>query len=441
MSTINQGQISEYMERFINMFQLYDSGLNGHRNEPISLLRREGFEVLVKEEFPTRRDEDWKYTSVTPVINKKFNEAPKVNISLRPLSFDTITVSFCNGHLMNALPEIEGAVIMTVAEALKNEGYKNWIQGQLAKQGGTSRNTFLPLNQAFGANGIFIKVNKNFNLETPIHISYQTKNTEADQAFFTSPQLFVWMEGGSNATIVEEFTTDDIHHTSYFTNAANRIELGKNAKLVHLKLQNESFASHMVNNTLVSQMRDSNYSHYALDLGGGIVRNNLSVSLLDSNTESHLYGAFIGYKDQHIDNQSFIDHAMPLCQSNEMYKGILTDKSRGVFNGKVLVRQDAQKTNAFQQSSSLVLSPSAMMDTKPQLEIFADDVKCSHGATIGHLDESSVFYLNSRGLSERQAKSLLKRAFISEVVDHIENDNLRELAYERIEAKLNLMQI
>jgi Fe-S cluster assembly protein SufD len=188
-------------------------------------------------------------------------------------------------------------------------------------------------------------------------------------------------------------------------------------------------------------MRDSNYSHYAFDLGGGIVRNNLSVSLLDSNTESHLYGAFIGFKDQHIDNQTFIDHAMPHCQSNEMYKGILLDKARGVFNGKVLVRQDAQKTNAFQQSSSLVLSPTAVMDTKPQLEIFADDVKCSHGATIGHLDESSVFYLNSRGLSENQAKSLLKRAFISEVVDHIENEDFKDLAYERIEAKLNLMNI
>jgi Fe-S cluster assembly protein SufD len=441
MSNINQGQVSEYMERFINMFHLYDSGLNGHRNEPISVLRREGFEMLIKEEFPSRRDEDWKYTSITPVINKKFTNAPKVEISGSALDFNTHLVSFSNGYLMNDLPEIDGAVVMTVSEALKNENYKTWIDGQLAKQGGTARNTFLPLNQAFGASGIFIKVNKNCSVEKPIHISYLTKNTAADQAFFTSPQLFVWMDSGSNATIIEEFTTTDIYNNCYFTNAVNRIELGKNATLVHMKLQNESFASHMINNTLVSQMRDSNYSHYALDLGGGIVRNNLSVSLLDSNTESHLYGAFIGYKDQHIDNQSFIDHAMPHCQSNEMYKGILTDKSRGVFNGKVLVRQDAQKTNAFQQSSSLVLSPAAVMDTKPQLEIFADDVKCSHGATIGHLDESSVFYLNSRGLSERQAKSLLKRAFISEVVDHIENEDLRELAYERIEAKLNLMQI
>jgi Fe-S cluster assembly protein SufD len=441
MSNINQGQVSEYMERFINMFHLYDSALNGHRNEPISVLRREGFDMLTKEEFPSRRDEDWKYTSITPVINKKFTNAPKVAIAGGAMDFNTHFVSFSNGYLMNDLPEIDGVVVMTVSEALKNENYKAWIDGQLAKQGGTARNTFLPLNQAFGDSGIFIKVNKNCSVEKPIHISYLTKNTAPDQAFFTSPQLFVWMDSGSNATIIEEFTTTDIYNNSYFTNAANRIELGKNAALVHMKLQNESFDSHMINNTLVSQMRDSNYWHYAFDLGGGIVRNNLSVSLLDSNTESHLYGAFIGYKDQHIDNQSFIDHAMPHCQSNEMYKGILTDKSRGVFNGKVLVRQDAQKTNAFQQSSSLVLSPAAVMDTKPQLEIFADDVKCSHGATIGHLDESSVFYLNSRGLSERQAKSLLKRAFISEVVDHIENEDLRELAYERIEAKLNLMQI
>ena len=441
MSNIQQGQVSEYMEKFINMFQMYDSGLNGHRNEPISVLRRKGFELLTQEDFPTRRDEDWKYTSVTPIINKKFTDAPKVDVNIQPLNFKTTSIVFSNGHLISALPSVNGMEVLTVADAMKNEGYKNWIEGQLGKTGGTARNTFLPLNQAFSSNGIFIKVNKNAEIELPLHIAYHHNNNSAEQAFFTSPQLFIWLEGGSNLTLIEEFTSADVQNATYFTNVANRIELGKNAKMVHLKLQNESFLAHMVNNTLVSQMRDSNYSHYALDLGGGIVRNNLSVSLLDSNTESHLYGAFIGYNDQHIDNQSFIDHAMPHCQSNEMYKGILTDRARGVFNGKVLVRQDAQKTNAFQQSSSLVLSPSAVMDTKPQLEIFADDVKCSHGATIGHLDESSVFYLNSRGLSERQAKSLLKRAFISEVVDHIENEELRDLAYERIEDKLNLMQL
>jgi Fe-S cluster assembly protein SufD len=442
MSNIHQGQISEYMERFINMFQLYDSGLNGHRSEPISVLRKEGFEQLTKEDFPTRRDEDWKYTSVTPIVNQKFVEAPMVELRDNPTtSFETYPIQFSNGYLISQLPQVEGVEILTLADALKTEAYKHWIEGQLGKLGGTLKNTFLPLNQAFGSNGLFIKVKKNVTLSTPLHIQYNSNVLSGDQSFFTSPQMFIWMEGGSNAQIIEEFTTNNPENAVYFTNVANRIELGKNSKLVHLKLQNESYTAQAINNTLVSQMRDSNYSHYTFDLGGGIVRNNLSISLLDSNTESHLYGAFIGFKDQHIDNQTFIDHAMPHCQSNEMYKGILLDKARGVFNGKVLVRQDAQKTNAFQQSSSLVLSPTAVMDTKPQLEIFADDVKCSHGATIGHLDESSVFYLNSRGLSKNQAKSLLKRAFISEVVDHIENEDFKDLAYERIEAKLNLMNI
>jgi Fe-S cluster assembly protein SufD len=441
MNNIHQEQISEHMERFINMFHLYDAGLNGHRHEPIAEYRRNGFELLKSEDFPSRRDEDWKYTSVTPIINQKFIEAPKANLASQPnLEFENHAIVFNNGYLSSQLPTIEGVEILSVADALKSESYNNWINAQLKVQSGTLKNTFLPLNQAFSASGLFIKIGKNINLTKPIHVQYNSIS-DSNQTFITHPQLFVWMEVGSNVQIIEDYSNTGSEDATYFTNVVNRIELGKNAKLVHLKLQNESFKAQAVNNTIVSQRRDSNYSHYALDLGGNIVRNNLSIRLMDSNTLSNLYGAFIGFNDQHIDNQTFIDHAMPHCQSNEMYKGILADKARGVFNGKVLVRQDAQKTNAFQQSSSLVLSPTAVMDTKPQLEIFADDVKCSHGATIGHLDESSIFYLNSRGLSENMAKSLLKRAFISEVVDHIENEDLKELAYAKIEDKLNLMKI
>ena len=174
-----------------------------------------------------------------------------------------------------------------------------------------------------------------------------------------------------------------------------------------------------------------------MDLGGKMVRNNLSTELLDSNTETNYYGIYLGLDKQHIDNQTFIDHAVPHCQSNELYKGILSDKARGVFNGKVLVRQDAQKTNAFQQNSSLVLSNDAVMDAKPQLEIYADDVKCSHGATIGQLDESSIFYLKSRGLSEVQSRNLLQKAFVGEVVENFKNETIKHSVLNKIDQKLD----
>jgi len=173
-----------------------------------------------------------------------------------------------------------------------------------------------------------------------------------------------------------------------------------------------------------------------LDLGGKTVRNNLSSHLQSSGTNTNLYGVYLAKGNQHIDNQSFIDHAHPHCESNELYKGIIDDKGRGVFNGKVNVRQDAQKTNAFQQNSSLVLSNTAIMDTKPQLEIFADDVKCSHGATIGQMDETSIYYLRTRGMSLEQARSMLQFAFVAEVLENFKLEAVKEKALAMMTEKL-----
>ncbi|MEL6123983.1 MAG: SufD family Fe-S cluster assembly protein, partial [Bacteroidota bacterium] len=183
--------------------------------------------------------------------------------------------------------------------------------------------------------------------------------------------------------------------------------------------------------------RSSTYSSYNLYLGGGIVRNNISALSKGSGTETNLFGTYVINGTQHVDNQTFIDHAVPHCVSNELYRGVLDDKSRGVFNGKVMVRQDAQKTNAFQQNNSIVLSPTAVMDTKPQLEIYADDVKCSHGATIGQLDEEAVFYLQTRGLQKDKARSLLQMAFLDEVLSEMKLEVLQNKAHNLISTKLN----
>jgi Fe-S cluster assembly protein SufD len=187
------------------------------------------------------------------------------------------------------------------------------------------------------------------------------------------------------------------------------------------------------------QKADSRYHAYVIDTGGKTIRNNHATYLQGENTETHLLGNYIATGSQSIDNQTFIDHALPNCYSNELYKGIAAERGKGVFNGKILVHQDAQKTNAFQQNASLVLSPHAVIDAKPQLEIFADDVKCSHGATIGQLDEESVFYLRSRGLSDSAARRMLQKAFVDEVADHIEFEKVQEFAHTLIDEKLSTL--
>mgnify|MGYP005666409339 CR=1 FL=1 len=443
MSAILQDQDMTTKEWLDNLYQLYQEGLNGEQDHPIGHFRQAGFRQLQELDFPTRRDEDWKYTSVARIVENKFREGEVQQLSesdLQPYLLPgvaAIQLVFVNGHLQEGLSQMtdlpKGLTIQLVSDALKDEATRNWIEAQVQVEGGTGKNTFLPLNQAFAKEGIFIRADRNQPIDRPIHLVYIS--TPGAQIHFVHPQLFVLAESSSELTVIESY-----HATNggaYFTNTANWMELKGNARINHYKMQCESKDAFQINNTIVSQDRDSCYSSYAVDLGGQIVRNNISASLNASGTDTHFYGIYLGNDNQHIDNQTFIDHAMPHCESNELYKGILTDKARGVFNGKVMVRQDAQKTNAFQQNSSLVLSPNAVMDAKPQLEIYADDVRCSHGATIGQLDETAVFYLRSRGIPETQTRNLLQQAFLGEVLNHMEIPAFAERAEALIEEKLS----
>lgn len=444
MTATLQGQNKDLKSRYTSLFKVYEEGLNGKRDYPISQFRQHAFKEFESESFPTRRDEDWKYTSVTPILNVKYTDTEAANVSKQEIAsllyeeLDSIKIVFVNGVKDEELTEIDdlphGLNIYTVEQALKNEKLGGWIEEQVSWKGGTDRNTFLPFNRAFADQGLVITIDKNIKIDRPVHLIYVSKN-ETD-AFIAHPQLFVLSEKGSDATIIESFHSLTPQST-YFNNVARWIDIQANANLNHYKLQNEGTEAFQINNMLVRQDRDSVFSSYAIDLGGNIIRNNISTHLKDSGTETHLYGVYLGNDNQHIDNQTFIDHAVPHCQSNELYKGILTDKSKGVFNGKVLVRQDAQKTNAFQQNNSLVLSPTAVMDAKPQLEIYADDVRCSHGATIGQLSEQEIFYLRSRGIPRAQALNLLQIAFLGEVLENMGIDVIHDRILQMIEDKLN----
>lgn len=434
--------MSTDQKQWINeLFDQYESQLNGQSSHPIANFRKSAFAEFNAADIPTRRDEDWKYTSVAKIFRSRLSQGKLVDVSAADVNahlFEDLTVCkivYVNGQLHEGMSDMgnipAGLTIKKLSIALEDEATASWIADINKAKGGTEVNAFLPLNQAF-AEGLVISSDKNVAVETPVHILHI--NTAAESEYFTSPQLYMKGDVSSEFTVIESHVGNTVE--KYFSNIANRVEVLANANVSHYKIQNEGKAALQISNTIARQGRDSVFTSYVIDLGGAMVRNNLSTDLLDSGTVTNYYGVYIGNDAQHIDNQTYIDHAVPHCDSNELYKGILTDKARGVFNGKVMVRQDAQKTNAFQQNSSLVLSPTAVMDAKPQLEIYADDVKCSHGATIGQLDEGSVFYLKSRGLSDQGAKGLLQKAFVGEVVMNVKIPQVRDAVLKMIDEKL-----
>jgi Fe-S cluster assembly protein SufD len=216
------------------------------------------------------------------------------------------------------------------------------------------------------------------------------------------------------------------------TNVVTEVVAHMNAKLDHYRIQVESDSGHQVNTTCVSALKGSNYSTHTYTLGGGWVRNNLNIAFSEQHTESHLYGLYILNRAQVADNHTVVDHAVPNCVSNELYKGVMSGKSTAVFNGKIFVRRDAQKTNAYQTNRNILLSDDATINTKPQLEIYADDVKCSHGTSTGRLDEDALFYLRARGIGEESARKLLVRAFVEEVVNQLPNDAIKAYVDNRL---------
>lgn len=443
LSTLQEKQSDTF-----SWFQkLHEQPLNGHAQSTLSEWQRQAMAQLAITPFPTRLDEDWKYTAVTRILAPAYQNGQAISLTPQAVKeanivcLDAFTLTFINGVFsnehsqLNGLPE--GLSLLPMATALEDDRFQATIEDQLFKEENETHNAFECLNMAFANHGYFIHVPKNVVIEKPIHLLYISQTGEAP--IFTHPQVFVWLERSAELQIIEHYLGKATTENPYFTNVANRFYVAENAHLKHYRIQDESTAAFHINNTRVRQERASTYTAYLSDLGSRIVRNNLGAVLLSESTSTNFYGMYFARGEQHIDNQTFIDHAFPHCESSELYKGIVNDKASAVFNGKVLVRPDAQKTNAFQQNSSLVLSPSASVDSKPQLEIYADDVKCSHGATIGQLDESSVFYLRSRGLSDEKARALLQHAFLKEVIAYMPEEKVIH-AVENLISEKFLMQ-
>lgn len=399
--------------------------------------RKEGLEVFKTLGFPTRKHEEWKYTSVTPFLQDNFRTNGSIPVSNHKFdlksaiipNLDVYHIQTINGKLQpvsEVLPK--GVKIISIADAAEDASLLKYF-------GSTAQLTnapFAALNTALFVNGFFIEVAPNTILDKPLHIVHVFAGEENS---FVQPRNLIVVHKSAALTLIESVEAEKT--SNVFINSMIEVVLNENAHLDHYLLQHGESGVKLVQQSDVSQLKHSVYSNYTFSFpGASLIRNNLHIALNEERTETHLYGLYLGAADQLIDNHSLVDHRMPNCESNEIYKGVLTGKSTGVFNGKVFVRQDAQKTNAFQQNNNLLLSDEATINSKPQLEIFADDVKCSHGSTIGQLSNDSLFYLQSRGISKDAARALLVNAFASDVTEKIKIPELEHFVNQKIAANI-----
>jgi Fe-S cluster assembly protein SufD len=442
--------IPKYQTEVPNHFQLLfenlEDQLNGERSQPFHQLRKLGGKRLMELGFPTTRNENYKYTALNRVFKEnyllpgeeKLDEKDKQLIQSEIEKCpDTHWITFVNGRLSKEMSSCsaEGLSVLSLSDTGEKAELKNTSLNRIEKSLAENDNPFIQLNTALCEDPILIHIDKNRQIDKPVQLIHFYKT--ADESVIVNPQIVIFAEERSQITFLEtHLTRSSKREGKVFANLFERVVTEKGAKVTHNKIQEMGAEDFLIHNMVASQERDSHFYALTADLGSRITRNNLEVHLLNSFTQTDMYGLFVGGDRQHIDNQTFLDHAMPNCESREWYKGVLADHSRGVFNGKVLVRQDAQKTNAFQQNNTLLASDHARMDSKPQLEIFADDVKCSHGATIGQMEDEILFYLKSRGLNDQQAGELVKIAFLAEVFESVENETIRKVIADKVVGNL-----
>lgn len=384
--------------------------------------------------IPNNKHEDYKYCNIEAVLRKEFKSVEQsfnelTNADIAPLKIDeAINLVVVNGNYNEALSEkmiVKGLTVNSLNELSSSE------KALLCSQAKSDTDALIALNTAFASNGLFLQVDKNNIIPMPLHVIYVNSG---NANFITNTRSFINVQANAQATLIESFY--NIGTAKVFSNFVSEKFVGENAKLTCHTFQNEGALSYSVNTNQVKINKYSNYSNTTMTLSGELVRNNHNVVLADSNCEAHLNGLFISSGTQQIDNHTLIDHQKPHCESNELYKGIAKDKSSGTFNGKIFVRKDAQKTNAYQSSKNILMSDDATINTKPQLEIYADDVKCSHGTSTGKIDSEALFYLKARGIGEESARKLLLQAFAQELIDKIEIPSLQERVLHLFEKAL-----
>ena len=386
------------------------------------VLREESIKQVDEWGIPTIKQEEWKYTNLKSILETPFKlHASNGKVEgIHYYNIDAYKLVFVNGVLNASLSDTKGieafATLKPISEVEPATAEKYFNKFHPFKDG------LQASNLAFAQHGVYLHVAKGKELPKPIVVYFLADTTQ--EPILAQPRNLVVLEQGATAKWIESFQSTG--NDTSFTNICSEFFLHQDSRLEQYKFQQENDKAYHVGTSQVVHLEKS-YSHSAvMTWSGALVRNNLNIHLGADYCEAHLYGLYLGNSNRHIDNHTLVDHAMPNCYSNELYKGILDDQSTGVFNGKIWVQKDAQKTNAFQSNKNVLLSAKATMNTKPQLEIFADDVKCSHGATVGQLDEEALFFLRARGIPLAQARLLLMQAFSDDVLNKITIPKLQE---------------
>jgi Fe-S cluster assembly protein SufD len=428
-------QVAKEKENYFSAYKLLAQTREGRDPAWLANLREKAGAAFESLDFPTTRDEEWKYTNAAPILKVPYRELfdPEMNglngltaRDVEPFMFAESRDSrlvFVNGAFSRELSSLtalpKGCVAANLSE-IPSE-HANITRDHLAAYADYRDATFTALNTASVGDGAFVYIPGGKAVDAPIHLLFIST---AEEPVASHPRVLIVAGAGAVATVIESYVS--LGEGVYFTNAVTEVVLKEDAVITHYRFQQESERAFHVATTRVHQERASNYASYAVSLGARVARHDLSVALTGENIETTIDGLYVVTGEQHTDNHTSIDHQKPHSVSNQLYKGILDGRSRAVFNGKVFVREGALLTDARQLNKNLLLSSDAHVDTKPQLEIFADDVKCAHGATVGQLEDEELFYLSARGITPERARALLTYGFAEDVISRIKLKSARE---------------
>ena len=428
-------------EKLLSSFMAFEERIDVHSE--LHDVRTSAIKNFENKGFPTKKDEAWKYTSLNSILKNDFTVFPKEenavefnhvkNYFLHEV--DTYKVVFIDGVFSSHLSSTthEGIDVCLMSSALNKPKYKMIIDAYF-NQIATKDESLTSLNTAFANEGAYIHIPKSKVADKPIEIMYFSTGNEA--ALLVQPRNLVIVGENSHVQIIERHQS--LTENPVLTNSVTEIYAQKRAIVDYYKIQNDTLEANLIDNTYVSQKQESHVSVHTFSFGGNLTRNNLNFYHFGERLTSTLNGITIIGEKQHVDHYTLVKHSTPNCESFQDYKGIYSDRSTGVFNGKVYVEKEAQKTNAFQKSNNILLSDKATINAKPQLEIFADDVKCSHGCTVGQLDETAMFYMQQRGIPKKEAKALLMYAFSNAVIESIKIPELKQRITKIIATKLGV---
>ena len=426
--------------KLVSSYLAFDDHLDD--NSPIHDIRKKAIDTFEEKGFPTKKEEDWKYTSLNAIINKDYSISSKGDKEIKYEKvreyflhdIDSYKVVFIDGVFSSFLSETshDGLDVCLLSSVLSKEKYKAIIEAYYNKI--ASKDSITSLNTAFAKEGAYINIPNNKEVDKPIEIiNFSTGN---ETALMMQPRNLIIVGENAHVQIIERHQS--LSDNAVFTNSVTEIFAEKRAYLDFYKIQNDKENASLIDNTFIHQEQDTNCNVHTFSLGGKITRNNLNFSQNGEHCDSTLKGVTILKDKQHVDHNTLVNHISPNCESHQDYKGLYADSSTGVFNGRVIVEKEAQKINAFQQNNNILIDDNATVNAKPQLEIFADDVKCSHGCTIGQFDEDAVFYLRSRGIGLKEAQALLMYAFANTVLETVKIPELKRRINNLIAEKIGV---